>query len=183
MCTRCGRPQPARKGNCMACGEVLPDAPLPAPQDLEAPFLSLEGSGGRAVSGADRRLTYREGTAATLRVVELGGLQTVMLCRRLFLEALVLVPIGLILGLVAPSLRPEAAVLSGLGLLVTGLWRRYFLALKARDGENTQWPLGVAFIGSDRARRLDAAWSSGATALASRGVAVQDAPGAPGPGA
>jgi hypothetical protein len=167
----------------VACGEVLPDAPLPAASASGASFFSLEGTGGRAVTGVDRRLTYRVDASSTPTVMELGKLQSVALGRRLFLEALSIVPLALVLGFLAPSLRPVAAVLSGGGLLVAVLWRRYFLVLKTRDGESLQWPLGLARLGSQRARRLDASWSSAARALASGGVSVQDTPGPLGPGA
>jgi hypothetical protein len=182
MCTRCRRPQPARKGPCVACGEALPDAPLPAASAPQAPFLLMEG-GGHAISGVDRRLTYRADASAAPVVVELGKLQSVALGRRLFVEALALVPIALVLALVAPSLRPVAAVLSGLGLLGAVLWRRYFLVVKVADGERLRWPLGLVRLGSDRARLLDASWTAAARALASRGVAVREGPGSLGPSA
>jgi len=182
MCTRCGRPQAARKGPCVACGELLPDAPQPAVPAPEAPFLLLEG-GGHAVAGVDRRLTYQADASAAPVAIELGKVRSVALARRLFLEALVLVPIALVLALIAPSLRPVAAVLSGLGLLGALLWRRYFLMVMALDGGRLRWPLGLVRLGSGRARLLDASWTSAAQALASRGVAVQEGPGALGPGA
>jgi len=181
MCTRCRRPQPAREGPCVACGETLPEAPLPAGAAPQAPFLLMEG-GGHAISGVDRRLTYHAEASAAPVVVELGKLQGVALGRRLFVESLALVPIALVLALVVPSLRPVAAVLSGLGLLGAVLWRRYFLVVKA-GGERLQWPLGLVRLGSDRARLLDASWTAAAQALVSRGVAVRDGPGALGPSA
>lgn len=182
MCTRCGRPQPARTGNCVACGEVLPDAPLPA-SSPDAPFLLLEGSGGRSVTAMGRKLAYRMGASAEPVLLELGNLQSVMLVRRMFLEALVLVPVAIVLTLIAPVMRPVGAALSGLGLLVALLWRRYALVLEKSDGGSFQWSLGMAWLLSQRRRGLDAAWNLGAQALAARGVSVRDASGPPGLGA
>jgi hypothetical protein len=183
MCTRCGRPQPARTGNCIACGEVLLDAPMPAPSSPETPFLLVEGSGGRYVTAMGRKLAYRSGASADPIVLELGNVQSVVRVRRLFLEALALVPVAFVLTLLVPSARPVAAVLSGLGVLGAVLWRRYSLRLKTVDGSILRWSLGLARLGSQRLRGLEAAWSSGAQALASRGVSVSDTPGSPGPGA
>ncbi len=181
MCTGCGRPQPARKGLCVACGAVLPDAPLPAPQAPEAPFLLLEWRGGRMVTGAERRLTYRADVSAPALTVDLSNLQTVTLGRRLFLEALAILPLASVVALLLPEVRPVAAALSGLALLTAALWRRYILLLRRGDGGHLRWPLGTARIGSERARSIDAAWSSAAVTLASRGVSVRDAPGVLGP--
>ncbi len=177
MCTRCGRPQPARTGNCVACGEVLPDAPLPAASSPDTPFLLMEGSGGRFVTAMGQKLAYRAGASAAPVVLELGNLQAVTLVRRMFLEALVLVPVAFILTLVVPSARPVAAALSGLGLLVAVLWRRYSLVLKTSDGGSLRWSLGLARLASQRRRGLEAAWGSGAQSLASHGVAVRDSSG------
>jgi hypothetical protein len=155
---------------------------MPAGSAPQAPFLLMEG-GGHAISGVDGRLTYHADASAPPVVVELGKLQGVALGRRLFVEALALVPLALVLALIAPSLMPVAAVLSGLGLLGAVLWRRYFLEVKQAGGERLQWPLGLVRLGSDRARLLDASWTAAAQALASRGVAVRDGPGALGPSA
>ncbi|MBN1208576.1 MAG: hypothetical protein JXB05_27195 [Myxococcaceae bacterium] len=177
MCARCGRPQAARQGNCVACGELLPDAPLPAARPPEGPFLMLTGAG-RTVEGVDGRLTYRVITAGLPVVVELGNLQAVALGRRRVLEALVLLPLAAVLIFVTSSVWPLGVVLAGLALITAALWQRYVLVLRTSDGGLIRWPLCTARLGSDRARRLDAAWSSGAQALASRGVAVHDDPGA-----
>ncbi len=182
MCTRCGRPQAARKGPCMVCGEALPDAPVAGGQAPEAPFLLIEGRGG-TIAGIDRRLTYHADAASPPVVEELANLQAVSLGRRLLLEALVLLPLAAVLVWLAPSLRAVAAALAGAGLLGAALWRRYFLVLRSREGGLVRWPLGVVRLGSDRARLIDASWTSGAQALASRGVAVQEGPGALGPSA
>lgn len=182
MCTRCGRPQAARKGPCMVCGEALPDAPVAGERPPEAPFLLIEG-GGRTIAGIDRRLTYHADTSSPPIIVELGNLQGVALGRQLMLEALALVPLAIVLVWLFPFLRPVAAVLTGLGLLGAVMWRRYFLVLKPRDGGLLRWPLGVVRLGSDRARLIDASWTSGAQALASRGVTVREGPGTLGPGA
>ncbi|MFL5345210.1 MAG: hypothetical protein ACJ8AT_10475 [Hyalangium sp.] len=183
MCTRCGRPQPARTGNCVACGEVLPEAPVAGTSSPDAPFLLMEGSGGRSVTAMGRKVAYRAGGSAAPVVLELGTLQSVTRVRRMFLEALALVPVAIVLTFLVPAARPVAAGLSGLGLLVAVLWRRYSLALKTRDGGNLRWSLGLARLASPRLRGLDAAWGSGALALASRGVSVGGAAAPPGPGA
>jgi hypothetical protein len=164
------------------CGELLPDAPVAGGKPAEAPFLLIEG-GGRTIAGIDRRLTYHADASSPPMVVELGNLQGVAFGRRFMLEALALVPVAIALALLFPFLRPVAAVLSVLGLLGAMLWRRYFLVLKPREGRLLQWPLGVVRLGSDRARLIDASWTSGAQALASRGVSVQEGPGVLGPGA
>lgn len=165
----------------MACGEELPDAPFPAGPAV--PFLRIEGGGGRSVTGMDWKLRYLSGASSESVVAELDKLQSVVLIHRSFLEALVLVLAAVPLALVAPGARPVAALLLGLGLLGTFLGRRYSLVLKLREGGSLLWPLGLLWLGSRRLRELESAWSSAAQALASRGVTVQDASRAPGPGA
>jgi hypothetical protein len=181
MCTGCGRPQPARRGPCVACGKLLPDAPMPASPAPEVPFLSLEWGGGRVLTGVDRRLTYRPDSATAPVIVELGNLRDITLGRRLFLEALAVVPLAVVLAFLVPSLRPVTAGLTGLALLVAVLWRRYFLVLRWLNGGSVRWPLGTARLGSAKAQRIDGAWSSAAPILAGRGVAVREGTGAPGP--
>lgn len=182
MCTRCGRPQAARKGPCMVCGEALPDAPVAGARAPEAPFLLIEG-GGRTIAGIGQRLTYHADASSPPVVIELAHLQAVALGRRLMLEILALVPLAIALEWLFPFLLPVAAVLMGLGLLGSLMWRRYYLVLKPLDGAMLRWPLGIVRLGSYRARLIDAAWTSGAQALASRGVAAGEGPGVPGPGA
>jgi hypothetical protein len=164
----------------VACGEVLPDAPLPAARPPEAPFLVLDGAR-RTVEGVDGRLSYREASAALPIVVELGNLQAVALGRSRLLEALLLLPLAWGLTVVSSSLWPVGLALVGLALITALLWQRYVLVLRTRDGGLIRWPLGAARWGSVKARRLEASWSSAAQALASRGVAVHDDPGALGP--
>jgi hypothetical protein len=154
---------------------------MPANHAPEAPFLSLEWSGGRTLTGVDRRLTYRPDAATAPVVVELGNLQDITLGRRLFLEALAVVPLAAVLAVLVPSLRPVMAALSGLAVLTAVLWRRYFLVLRWSSGGSIRWPLGTARLGSERAQRIDGAWSSAAPILASRGVAVREGTAAPGP--
>jgi hypothetical protein len=166
----------------MVCGELLPDAPLPAAPAPDAPFLLLEG-GGHAVAGVDRRLTYQASASAAPVSVELGKVRSVALGRRLLLEALLLVPIALVVVLLAPSLRTVAVGLAGLGVFGALLWRRYFLQVVALDGGRLRWPLGLVRVGSGQARLLDASWTAGAETLASRGVSVKEGPGGLGPGA
>ena len=182
MCTGCGRPQPARSGPCVACGRLLPDAPLPGGSAPEAPFLSLEW-GGRLIRGEDRRLTYRADAATPPVVVELGNLRDVTLGRRLFLEALAVVPLAVVVAVLVPSLRPVMAALGLLALLVALLWRRYYLVVRWLDGRHMRWPLGTARVGSGKARHIDEAWTAAAPVLAARGVAVGEGTGVPGPGA
>lgn len=182
MCTGCGRPQPARSGPCVACGALLPDAPRPAASAPEVPFLSLEW-GGRGLRGEDRRLTYRADAATPPVIVELGNLRDVALGRRLFVEALAVVPLAVVLAILVPSLRPVTMGLGGLALLVALLWRRYFLVVRGLNGEHMRWPLGTARVGSGKARHIDEAWTAAAPVLAARGVAVREGTGAPGPGA
>lgn len=180
MCSGCGRGQPARSGHCAVCGALLPDAPLPANVAPEVPFLALEW-GGRVLRGEDRRLTYRADAVTAPVVVELSNLRDIALGRRLFLEALAIVPLALVLGVLVPSLRPVALGLSALAVLVAVLWRRYFLVLRWLDGKSSRWPLGTARVGSGSAQRIDGAWTSAAPVLASRGVSVREATGAVGP--
>jgi hypothetical protein len=155
---------------------------MPAVPAPDAPFLLLEG-GGHAITGVDGRLTFQAKASAAPVAIELGKVRSVSLARRLFLEALILVPLALVLALVAPSWRPVAAVLSGLGVLGALLWRRYALVVVAHEGGRLRWPLGLVRLGSGQARLLDASWTSAADALAARGVAVQEGPGGLGPGA
>ena len=180
MCTGCGRPQAARSGPCVACGVPLPDAPRPANPAPEVPFLALEW-GGRVLRGEDRRLTYRADAATAPVVVELGNLRDITLGRRLFLEALAIVPLAAVLSVLVPSMRPVAAGLSGLALLVALLWRRYFLDLRWLDGKSSRWPLGTARLGSGQAQRIDGAWTAAAPVLASCGVSVREGTGPYGP--
>jgi hypothetical protein len=157
----------------VACGALLPDAPLPASPAPEAPFLALEW-GGRMLRGEDRRLTYRADAATAPIVVELGNLRDITLGRRLFIEALAIMPLAAVLAVLVPSLRPVTTALGFLALLVTLLWRRYFLVVRWLNGGSMRWPLGTALVGSRKARRIDEAWSSAAAALAARGATVRD---------
>ncbi|WP_224370833.1 hypothetical protein [Hyalangium versicolor] len=175
MCTRCGRPQPARPGNCMACGEALPDAPLPG--GTEAPFLQLEGTWGRSVIGVDRKLKYLLGPSATPFVVELSNVRSAALVRSSPWWVLGLVLGAIVLGFVVPSLRWMAGTLAVLGVLAVGLLQRYSLRLLMIDGRKLRWVLGWSWLGSQRLGTVEHAWSSGAQALASRGVSVTDGSG------
>jgi hypothetical protein len=154
---------------------------MPANPAPEVPFLSLEWGGGRILTGADRRLTFRADSAAAPVIVELGNLQDITLGRRLLFEALAIVPLAVVLAVLVPSLRPVMAALMGLALLAAVLWRRYFLLLRWHNGGSVRWPLGTARLGSDRAQRIDGAWSSAAPILAARGIAVREATGTLGP--
>lgn len=182
MCTKCRRPQPARRGPCVVCGETLPDAPMPGGAPPGAPFLLLE-AGGHTIAWRDQRLTYQSRASAAPVAVELDQVRGVSLGRRLFVEALGLVLVALVLALLVPSLTPVAVGLSGLGVLGALLWRRYSLLVVAVDGGRLRWTLGVVRLGSEKARLLEAAWTAGAEALAARGVAVREGSGGLGPGA
>jgi hypothetical protein len=160
---------------------MLPEAPLPAGQTT--PFLRIEGAGGRSVIGLDQELRFLSGASSKPIAVELETLQSVELSGRPFLEALVLVAGAFILALVALSWLPLVIVLGGLGFSITVQWRWYSLVLKTREGKQLRWPLGLLWVGSRRARELEAAWSSAARALASRGVSARGASEARGPGA
>jgi hypothetical protein len=181
MCTRCGRPQVARAGNCVVCGTPLPDAPRPVNPAPEQPFFQLEWRGGRTLIGVDRRLTYRAAASTPPTAVELINLQGVALGRRLLWEILVLLPLAAVLPVLAPALWPVAVALAGMGLLLLALVRQYVLVLKTQDGGFIRWPLAVTRLGSEQAQRVDEAWSAVSRALAERGVSVHDDPGALGP--
>jgi hypothetical protein len=133
------------------------------------------------LTGVDRRLTYRPDAATAPVIVELSNLQDITFGRRFLLEALAVVPLSAVLAILAPALRPVTTALSLLAVIVAVLWRRYFLVLRWRNGESSRWPLGTARIGSQRAQRIDGAWSSAAPLLATRGVGVRDGTGASGP--
>lgn len=173
MCTGCGRPQAARSGPCVACGALLPEAPMPAAPAHAAPFLSLEW-GGRLVRGEDRRLTYRADAATPPVVVELSHLRDVTLGRRLFVEALAVVPLAAVVSVLVPSVRPVAVALGFLAVLVALVWRRYYLVVRWLNGGRMRWPLGTARVFSGKARHIDEAWTAAAPALATRGVAVRE---------
>jgi hypothetical protein len=174
MCTGCGRPQPARSGPCVVCGRQLPDAPLPASPAPQAPFLSLEWGGGRVLTGTARQLAFRPDASSAPVVVELGNLESLTFGRRFFFEALAIIPVAAVLGILVPSSRLVTTALGFLALLVALLWRRYFLALRWLNGDSTRWPLGTARVGSRRARHIDEAWSSAAPSLATQGVTVRE---------
>lgn len=158
MCEGCGRPQPARPGPCVACGAALPEAPLPAPAAPKPPFLDLDLGGGRTLSGAEGRLTYRAETSAPPVVVELRNLQDAPLRHRPLFEALVPA-----VALAAPcavvhALRPLAAVFLFLGVVAAACWRRYALELQPVGGVPLRWSLGGVRRGSSREASLLAAW-------------------------
>jgi hypothetical protein len=173
MCPGCGHPQEAGDGRCVACGAALPEAPRPANPAAEEPFFLLE-LGGRSVAGGGRRLMYRADATVPPTVVELGRLRSVVFGRRFFLEPLALVPLALVLTLLVPSVRPFTTALSVLGLLGALLCRQSFVVLEFLDGKQTRWTLGTAFIGSSRARRIDAACAAALRGLGARGVAAED---------
>ncbi len=155
MCKGCGRPQPAAPGHCVACGAVLPDAPMPGPVAPAAPFLDVDLGGGRHLSGVDGRVTFRPGAVAVPLVVELGNLQDVTLKHRPLYEALalaVLVAVGL---LFVPALRPLALLpVPLLGLAVAVSWRHYALELVLSGAPVSRWGLGLVRRGSAREERL-----------------------------
>ncbi len=165
----------------MACGEVLPDAPRPSAS--QAPFLQLEGTRGRSITGVDGKLTYRAGASAPPYGVELGRIRGAVLVRHPPLEGVLIVLVAVFLGVSVSSLLMVAAGLAAVGVLVALLWRRYSLGVVTLDGARSLWPLGWLWLGSRRVHALEQAWSAGAQALASRGVSVQDSSGASGPGA
>ena len=173
MCPGCGRGQPARSGPCVMCGALLPDAPRPANPVSEAPFLALEW-GGRVLRGEDGRLIYRADASTPPVTVELGNLRDITLGRRLFVEALAVIPLFAVLTMLVPSLRPVMVAAGFAALLVTFLWRRYYLVLRWSNGGRMRWPLGTARIGSEKARHIDEAWTSASGVLATRGVPVRD---------
>jgi hypothetical protein len=165
----------------VACGKLLPDAPMPASPAPEAPFLLLDWGGGRELRGVERRLAYRPDATTAPFSVELGKLHANSLGRRFLIEALAVVPLAAVLGILVPSLQPVTMTLSFLALLVALLWRRYFLVLRWLNGGSTRWPLGVARMGSEKARRIDGVWSSAAPSLAAKGLTVLKGPGPFGP--
>lgn len=158
MCEGCGRPQPAHPGPCASCGAELPEAPLPAPSAPKPPFLDVDLGGGRTLSGADGRLTYRAEASAPPILVELRHLQDAPLHHRPLFEALV--PAVLLAALCAavPSLRLLAPVFLFLGAVAAAAWRRYVLELKLAGSAPLRWPLGFVRRGSRREESLLAAW-------------------------
>ncbi|WP_223757438.1 hypothetical protein [Myxococcus sp. RHSTA-1-4] len=174
MCGACGRPQPAGGPRCIACGAPLPDAPLPAPPGANAPFLSADLGGGRALSCEGERLSYRGGTAETPQVVDLGSLRGVELRTRFFREALALGAFAL-LGFVAraPALKAVAFGVAALGVLLAVLCRSHALVLETSAAGRVRWPLGLARRGSERDARLLAAWDTLAGVVRARGVPVR----------
>ncbi len=187
MCTRCGRPQQAGAGRCVACGAELPEAPLPPTAGPStSPFLAVEFGGGRVLTGEGNRLAFRPGASATPFLLELSTLRRLSLVRELRPEAIVLVA-G---ALVALVLAPWEAVRVVLGLLVlVGVafvvgWRRYRLLLESVSGVETRWALGTVRRGSSEDQRLRAAWALLAEAMRARGVEVSEPlPGGRAPGA
>lgn len=158
MCEGCGRPQPARPGHCVACGAVLPEAPLPAPSAPKPPFLDLDLGGGRTLSGGEGRLTYRAETSAPPVVVELRNVQEAPLRHRPLFEALVPAVALAALCAAVPSLRALAAGFLFLGVVATAAWRRYALELKLSASPSLRWPLGSMRRGSRQEESLLAGW-------------------------
>ena len=158
MCEGCGRLQPARPGHCIACGAVLPEAPLPAPSVPRPPFLDLKLGGGGLLTGAEGRLSLRAETSAPPVGVELHNLQDAPLRQRPLYEALVPAVALAILCAAVPSLRPLAVVVLFLGGVATAGWRRYALELKPVGGAPLRWPLGTVRRGSRREASILAAW-------------------------
>lgn len=174
MCEGCGRPQAARKGNCVACGRELPEAPLPTPAALAGPFLDVDLGEGRRLSGASGSLTYRADAVIAPAVVELGSLSFGWLAYRPLWEGLALAGGAVVLLALSRQLWPLGAALVLAAGLLTGWVRRYVLVLGLRDGTRVRWPLGTVIQGSARARRLEALAATLATELPARGVAMHD---------
>lgn len=181
MCTRCGRPQPARPGNCVACGELLPDAPLPAAS--QAPFFRIEGFGGRSITGVGSKLTFLSSPHAAPVTLELREIQEVGLIRQSFMPALLL---GVAVFVLTGVFRwPWPVLVAGLGLalLLTFSVRWTTLRLKTHEGKALQWSLGLLWRGSQKLRALDEAWASQSQELVKRYEAARDTSGPPGSGA
>lgn len=174
MCEGCGRPQAARKGNCVACGRELPEAPLPVPAALAGPFLDVDLGEGRRLSGGSGRLTYRADAAIAPAVLELDSLLFAVLAYRPLWEGLGLAAVAAVLLAVARGLWPLSVLLTLAAALVAGLGRRYALVLGLRDGSRVRWLLGTVRQGSARARRLEAVAAALASELPAHGVAVHD---------
>jgi hypothetical protein len=114
--------------------------------------------GGRSLSGADGRLTFRAETSAPPIIVELRNLQDAPLRHRPLFEALVPAVLLAALCVAVPLLRPLAGVWLLLGVVAVVGWRRYALELKVAVGGPLRWPLGSMRRGSRREASLVAAW-------------------------
>jgi hypothetical protein len=179
MCSRCGRPQKAGAGRCVACGAELPEAPLPAGSggSAAAPFLSAELAGGRVLVGEGNRLSYRPGGAATPFLLELPGLRRVSLVHRPRYEALALTAVALgVLPWVPAGVKGLLVLVAlvGVGLAFSG--RRYTLVLESSGEGETRWDLGAVQRGSPMEQRVRAAWSTLSDVVRARGVQVSGPP-------
>lgn len=176
MCKACGRPQQAASRNCLACGAVLPEAPLPAPSAPKPPLLDVDLGGGRRLSGSEGRLTFLADPVAPPVVVELGNLQDVALRHRPFYEALGLAVVVAVASLFVPALRPLAILPVPLvAIALAAAWRRHTLVLTVVGGPPVRWVLGLARRGSAREARLQGAFLRLTEVLHSR----ERRPGAP----
>lgn len=173
MCARCRRPQPARRGPCVVCGDPLPDAPMPGGSPPEAPFFLLEGRSGRSISGVGDALLYRAGRRAAPVTLELARIDTVRLQRRSNMYFLPLAAANLVvLYWVRPSLLWLGVLVLCLGLPIYVL-NNCRLVVRTREGQELRWFLDALWPGSRRWRALDEAWSKATQSLASRGISAQ----------
>jgi hypothetical protein len=157
----------------VACGELLPDAPLPAAS--LAPFFRLEGSGGRSITGVGQKLTFLWSPHAVPVTVELREIQLVGLWRRSFMEGLLLGVAVFILTMVFRWPWPVLAVGLGLVLVLVGSLRSTALWVKTHEGKELRWSLGLLWRGSQKLRALDAAWDAQSEELVARYEAARGA--------
>jgi len=181
MCRQCGRPQPATAaGRCSACGELLPEAPLPSVPPVE-PFLRAELGGGRLLVGEGARLAFHPYAHSAPFLVELDRLRRMVLVRQP-LHAAFGVTVLAVLALAAVP-WPLARVLLGLlalGSAVLGaVGLRYELRLESSSGVELRWGLGLVRRGSQAEQRVRQAWSSLTPVLREHGVSAQESPASP----
>ncbi len=181
MCRQCGRPQPATAaGRCTACGEPLPEAPLPSAPPAE-PFLRAELGGGRLLVGEGARLAFHPYAGAAPYLVEIDRLKRVELVRQPLVSALgvSLVALLVLVGVPWPVGRALLGLLAVAGVVLAFVGARYELVLKSASGVELRWGLGFALRGSRAERRVLRAWASLTPVLREQEVSVRQRPPMP----
>lgn len=183
LCAHCGRPQRAALGRCGACGNALPEAPLPAGLEVSpGRFLLAEFAGGRLLVGEAGHLSFRTGPTATPLLLELSSLRRLALVSRPRYEALALGVLALVTLLAVPGLVGRLLA-AGLLLTTGGLtlaWRRYTLVLESSGGVETRWELGMPRRGSALERRVWSSWHTLVNVGQALGVRVETPASDPG---
>lgn len=181
MCTQCHRPQFATGRPCVACGAVLPEAPVSkealkgreALLDQYDPFLEASVGAGRVILLSERRLEIRLPRRAPA-VNELSELKRVTLRRRPAWEGLLIAALAAGLAAFAPWLWLQigAALFALLGVISALTQKRYDFVVETPKGTGA-FLLGIGSPKSALGQRVDSIWATLRPELQRLGVRVE----------